>query len=99
MPLFTIDLQEGFDDENISINIDGLDVFQGKNIITRNQIGLAKQIKKDLQSGNHTIHINLENRGVNETFSIDSAATPYLGISVEDNKIIFTPEATAFGYV
>lgn len=99
MPLFVIDLQEGFSGENISVNIDGHDVFKGQNIATRNQIGLAKQIKKEIQSGNHTVRINLEDRGIDESFSIDSSATPFLGISVLNNEIVFTPEATAFGYV
>ncbi len=94
-----IDLQEGFLDEDVFVAIDGHEVFQGKNIVTRNQIGLAKQIKNVLQPGKHTVRICLGDRGIDQTFSLDSQHTPYLGISVHDNDIVFQAERNAFGYL
>lgn len=97
--MFIIDLQEGFSGDKVVLAVDGTEVFQEEKLQTRNQIGLARQIEVDVPSGRHTVSIRFGDAPTTREFAIDTAETPFLGITLAANDIVFTPKAQAFGYL
>lgn len=99
MSMLTIDLQEGFNGEKVVVELDGSKIFSDDNLRTRTQIGLAIQVHQDVSLGDHIIGVKVDNSGGTGEFRIDAHKTPFLGISVKNNEVVFTPKAQAFGYV
>ena len=83
----TIDLQEGFDKDEVIIFEKQNKIFHAKDISTRTQIGLAKSIEVEL-SGKEPIKIVVPSRGVSEKKKIDVTEGGYIAVSITDeNKL------------
>ena len=73
-----VHMQSHFDEDNVSIQIDGRDVFSGR-ITTDHRIGLAERVTLQMAPGLHVISIQIS--GENLTHSFDTDDGTYLGVT------------------
>ncbi|MBI4733261.1 MAG: hypothetical protein HY779_00285 [Rubrobacteridae bacterium] len=96
-----IALQDGFTDDDVSIKVDGKEVFRNKHTKTRTQIGYADSFELALDNGLYEIEVLLPKRTITEKAMVPVTNTVYLGISISDstNNIVFRIEHAPFGYL
>ena len=94
----TLDLQEGFDGDQVVMAIDGREVFRKTGVRTRLQIGLAERIKLDVEPGRHSLRVSLPNRSLHGERQFDAKSEPTLAVSVSAGSIDIGPPK-APGYV
>lgn len=99
MVALTIDLQEGFDDDEVVIVIDGCEVFRKMAVCTRYQISLADQVALDVRPGQKKVQVSLPQRNVRGEIELDPLMTPYLGVSFDQGRLLLKPTPEAFGYL
>jgi hypothetical protein len=97
MEQISIALQEGFQDDEVIVRVDGREVFHG-DVRTRKQIGLAKRLVTDAAGGRAMVTIELPARGLKAELSVDVARTPHVGCSLEDGELQLTSQADRFRY-
>jgi len=95
----TVDLQEGFERDQVSVAVDGKNVFEKMDVRTRHQIGFAERIELDLEPGPHRFAVSLPGKNASATIDIDTGVTPYLGVSFEPPSIVLNPSSESFGYL
>jgi hypothetical protein len=78
----SIELQEGFQNDNIIILINGKGVYARENITTRTQIGLADKFEINVDEDRAAVEIKLPARNLTETVEIILNKKKYLGFSV-----------------
>lgn len=98
MNTLVVDLQEGFGDDLVVIEVDDRQVFRKAGVRTRMQIGLAESIELKVASGHHSLRVSLPEKGLQEEISIDPGATPYLGVSLEPGRLRLAPSAEPHRY-
>ena len=94
-----IDFQEGFNNDQVAIRIDGDTVFRKKDVRTRNQIGFAEKVNLDVSAGRHVVGVSMPAHSAYGELEIDTDATPNLGVSFQNGTLVLTPAAEAFGYL
>ena len=85
--LVVIDLQDGFDGETVILQVDGNEVFQGTDVRTRYQIGLAHTVNLELTPGPHRLSVALPNRNLTATAEFDPQESGFIGISRLNNRL------------
>ncbi len=99
MVLLKIDLQDGFADETVVIDVAGKEVFRKGNIKTNYAIGLAESITVELPKGELHVTVSLPERNISNFYSGEISEPVYLGISLSSDGIIeFSPFREAFKY-
>lgn len=94
----TIDLQEGFEGDQVVIAVDEREVFRKKGVQTRYQIGLAERVRLDIGPGQHSLRVSLPDRGLQGEKPIDAATEPVLAVSLIDGRVDMGPPKTP-GYI
>ncbi len=92
------DLQDGFDDDEVIIKIDGRQVFHKNRVKTDLRLGLADTFTAPTAGGTSTVEVAVPARSLSETFPLDSADSPHVGIAVCNNRLEVRPSRVAFGY-
>jgi len=67
--------------------IDGNEVFQGTDVRTRYQIGLAHTVNLELTPGPHRLSVALPNRNLTATAEFDPQESGFIGISRLNNRL------------
>jgi len=100
MPLLHVALQEGFTGDTVVIRAGGKEVFRKSNVKTRLQTGFADSAETEMSPGSVAVNIELPEKRVSESFTVDLKNNLYLGISLgPDNQIKHKVSAEPFGYV
>jgi hypothetical protein len=100
MPTLTIDLQDGFQDEPIRIELNGRKVVEEAGINTRFQIGFAASHKVDVEYGIQRISIALPKRQIVEPLELNVSGPLYLGVSLNPaGALICRIQEEPFGYL
>jgi len=95
-----IDLQEGFENREVSLIIDGKLVFHEENVKTRLQIGLADSVHHDTNRSDAVIEIQIAPGNVRAMIPLEVNKTPYLGVSLDaQGNIQARPSSEPFGYL
>ncbi len=76
-------LQNGFLGEEVALSVNGEEVFRGKEVKTRVQIGLAEAIDIDVGSGQVTIETSIPARDISERLEIILSKPVFLGVSID----------------
>ena len=82
MPVVHIALEEGFTNDQVSIAIDGKEVFRADRVKTRMQIGLAHAFDVDVPQGPVRVQINLPSKNVAQSIDLEVTQELYLAVSV-----------------
>lgn len=94
----TLDLQEGFEGDQVVMAIDGREVFRKTGVRTRLQIGLAERVKLDVEPGRHNLRVSLPDRSLHGERQFDAGSEPALAVSLIGGSIDIGPPR-APGYV
>ena len=87
MPLLQIALEDGFDNDTVSIRIDGDEVFRKTAVTTRTQISLADSFEAEVGEGPVQLEVEVPSRGVRETITVDPRDRPFVAISLREGRI------------
>ncbi len=84
----TVDLQDGFEDEEVVISLNGTEVFRASNVSTRYQIGLARSVKLEAPGARTLLEVFLPRKGLSKSIELETTDPIYLGISVTARREI-----------
>jgi hypothetical protein len=96
--LLHIDLQSGFHKEPVIVRVNGREVFRDPSVTTQRLLGVAREIELPHHQGPARVEVELEKSGLTKTVQIDAAENIFLGISLEDGKIMHIISKQPFGY-
>lgn len=99
MVILKLDLQDGFEGDLVIIKVNSSEVFRKENVKTRLTVGYALSIDVDIPAGNNNIEVSLPQKGINGEISIKTSEPVSMGISIEENKIIFRTSESNFFYL
>ena len=94
-----IDLQEGWDGDDVLIFLDGIQCRRIPEARTRTQIGLATQIEQETSPGRRTIAVSVPGRSLQGTHVIDVKDEHWVAVSIEENRLTFRDQPELYGYV
>ncbi len=99
MVLLKLDLQDGFEGDLVIVKVNSSEVFRKENVKTRLTVGYALSFEVDIPAGNINIEVSLPQKGIHGEISIEASGQVFMGISVQDNKIIFKRSESFFTYL
>ena len=106
MSTLHIALQEGFTHDDVSIDVDGAQVYSRQDVSTRQQLGLADSFDTEVDDTASpvdscvTVRVALATRHTQEEFVVPLNEANYVGISIDRHGgIQRRMSATPFGYV
>ncbi len=95
----SIDLQEGFFKDDVTIYERDVKIYEGEQIKTRTQIGLAASFEAELEGEKTTLRIVIPNRRIDEKKEIETAENMHIAVSVtEDDKLEWKTSEAPFMY-
>ena len=98
MPTLTIDLQEGFEGEEVVVCVDGREAARRGGVRTKRTLGLADSLEVEVPEGTATVEIAVPSRKLEKSVEVHSGKTPYLGVSLSGGQITVLPYPEPFGY-
>ena len=93
-----IDLQEGFNSDDVEVYVNGAKVRDWKDVTTKRMLGLAASAEIDVPDGALDIEVKVPTKNLAKTFSVKSSDTPNLGISIQNGELKSITSRKRFGY-
>ena len=95
----SIDLQEGFFNDDVTIFEKDKKIYHAEKIKTRMQIGLAASFEAELSGGKTTLRIVIPNRQIDEKKEIELTENMHVAVSVtEDDQLKWKMSEAPFMY-
>jgi len=82
----TVDFRDGFYNDTIAVVVDEVEVYRQENVTTRTMTGLAGSTEILLDAGKHMLRVNLSEKEVSNSISIDINSPLYLGLEYIPQK-------------
>ena len=98
MPGLRVDLQDGFDGDEVVVRVAGKEVYRDDDVRTLTVIGRAATFTADVPAGTVAVDIELPRRGLEHRVVLDAAETPNLGVSVSGTMLKHRVASEPFGY-
>ncbi len=98
MPTLGIDLQSGFEDDEVVISVNGEQRLHREGVNTRRVLGLAGSMRIELDAGAVAIDVNMPRRAVEKHLELDLQADTYVGLSLENDDVRVIVRDERFGY-
>ncbi len=98
MPTLRIDLQEGFDGDDVILRVDGEECLHRQDVRTKRTLGVAGNVKVEVEAGARTLQIELPGRGVTRDIPLDVQGRLYVGLSLRDGEVDALIRDKPFGY-
>ncbi len=96
----SIDLQEGFFKDKVTIFEKNKEIYQAENIKTRTQIGLAASFEAELTGEKTTLRVVVPTRRIDEKKEIELTENLHIGVTVtEENKLEWKLSEAPFMYM
>lgn len=83
MATVTVDLQEGFTDDEVLVRVGAEPAWHGTKVTTRNQIGFAATVEMSVREGPVTVAIALPRRGISGSVVVDARGEAFVGVSLQ----------------
>ncbi len=96
--LLVIDLQEGFSDDTVEIQVGEQRVFHKEGVNTDYAIGLADSVGVQIHAGFVKVGVSVVSSLLSESIMLKVSTTVYLGVSIVDNVINFIVPDERFLY-
>jgi len=93
-----IDLQEGFENDEVVVTIDGQESFRHTAVRTKRVLGLAMNDTIDVANGKHAIEISVPTRNLHHKLTINLRDELHLGISLRGSELDVITREERFGY-
>ena len=99
MPLLTIDLQNGFSNDEVIVRMDGAEVLRKSGVTTDLSVSLAES--RQIEAPDHSVEVEIAvpSRKLKGAIRIDVARTPFLGVSVTEGRLELRPSEKLFFYL
>ena len=94
-----VDLQDGFDGDEVVVTVDGRVGFHDQQVSTLTVIGRAAAFTVDTSSTTAAVDVELPGRQLRDSFQVDVTTTPHLGVSVIGGQLTHRVSSEAFGYM
>jgi len=99
MSELNIHLQEGFENDAVTVRVSGREVYRRQGVTTRTQIGLADMVVVTGFPGTVDVEIDVPTRSQRAVFPVTLPDTPYVGVSVErDGRLSHRLSSEIMGY-
>lgn len=98
MALVVIDLQEGFSDDTVVIQVNGREAFHKLNVETDYAIGRADSVAIQVPEGPVRIEVRVPSKGLSDSQVLEAAEKVYVGVSIVQGKINFRLSHEEFLY-
>ena len=95
MPKVTIDLQDGFSDDEVIVRVNGKEVERRSGVRTKRTIGLAQTIDIRVPDGPVTLEVDVPTKGISGSTVVEH---PQLGVSLAGKDVQFIQSDEEFGY-
>lgn len=99
MTPLAIDLQDGFTDDLVVIQVDDQEIFRKEGVQTSLLLGYADLVEIEVPEGTVNVEIILPSRNLSETLELQVSKATYLGISIQDGNIQYRVADKPFGYM
>jgi hypothetical protein len=91
-------LEEGFDDDPVTVWIGDAVRFVEDSVTTRPQVGYARRFTLDLDDGDVEVTVDVGSGEESATFTVPVGEVTNLGISLEDGSITHRTASEPFPY-
>lgn len=98
MPGLTIELQNGFENDEVIVRAAGRELLKKSHVKTNFAINLAESCPVEVEDGPISIEVLVPSRNLQGTVEIDPARTPYLGVSITAGELELKPSESMFLY-
>jgi hypothetical protein len=98
MATLRIDFQDGFIDDSVVVRVGGQEVYRGANLRTSRLLGFAHTVSADVPAGRVMVEVEVPSRELSGSAALQVQDAAYLGVSIADDGISFTPSGGPFGY-
>jgi hypothetical protein len=98
MGTLRIDLQDGFDNDDVRIKVNGKEVYHRGDVTTKLLLGLADTTQTKVDDGAAEVEVAVPSRGLSQTERVEARGNVYLGVSVEAGRLRLNKSETPFGY-
>jgi hypothetical protein len=95
MPKLTLDLQDGFNGDDVIVRVNGEEVQRRSGVRTKRTLGLAQTLDLTVPEGPLTVEVDVPTQGVRGSTVVQH---PQLGASVVGNVVQFIQSDKEFGY-
>jgi hypothetical protein len=95
-----IALQEGFNDDDVIVRINGQEAYRRSGVTTRYQISYADSVEVDIEAGPAEIEVEVPSRATSVSQRLDAQHEVYLAVSLDrQGDITFgAPQTEPFRY-
>ncbi len=94
-----IALQDGFRQNSVAITVDGRTVYNKSGVTTDLRISRADAVDVELPQATARIGVAVGPGNITATRDHDAQAAPYLAISLEGGRLLFTTSREPFRYL
>ena len=98
MVSLVIDLQAGFSNDTVVVEVNRKEVLNRTMMSTDYSIGLAYSTEVQVPQGPVTIAVHVPSRGISDIFSEELSNKTYLGVSIVNSQINFDSSNEMFTY-
>jgi len=98
MGTLRIDLQDGFDNDDVCIKVNGREVYHHRDVTTKLLLGLADTIETKAEDGSAVVEITVPTRKLSRTDKVDVKGDTYVGACVQRGGLRLLVSSTPFGY-
>ncbi|MEP6760363.1 MAG: hypothetical protein ABJA93_03255 [Sporichthyaceae bacterium] len=86
MAQVTVSLEDGFAQDHVVIRVDGFTAFEGTEVTTRLQTGLAAAVPVQTSDAS-SLEVTLPDRGLTRAIDLDGSRTPFVRASIVDGDL------------
>ena len=100
MAEITVDLQDGFMDDTVTVATGGRELLREDGVTTRFQIGMAKSLQVEMPEGADVLEVAVPTKGERTTVPIDPSKPVFVGVSLTtEGQLDVTVQEQPFGYM
>lgn len=100
MAEITVDLQDGFKDDTVTVSASGREVMREEGVTTRFQIGMARSLQVAVPKGEVTLEVEVSTKNASATVAIDTSKPVFVGVSLTtEGKLEIKVQERLFGYM
>ncbi|HEV7920113.1 MAG TPA: hypothetical protein VGR02_04895 [Thermoanaerobaculia bacterium] len=97
MPTLAIDLQDGFENDEVVIRVDGEERARRTGVTTKRLYGLAETVEVPA-GGPVTLELQVPTRGASKTLPVDATRDLWIGVSLQGGEIHAAVSVEPYGY-
>jgi hypothetical protein len=96
MPRLSIDLQDGFEHDEVVIFVDGEERARRSDVTTKKLYGLAETIELTVPEG--SVELRIKTRNASKTLRLDATRDLWIGVSLQGGEIRAAVSVEPYGY-